>query len=340
MIEEREEQYIEEENDLLKILNIIRSHLILIIFTTFVITIATGVYLYFSPYIYEADSTIEISEEKNVSGPSDLLMNILGTPSTNLDTEIEIVKSRFVINRALNHVDMEHRIFGVKNFKKRELYKNSPFQFILKKGFGVKFKIKDIKNDRFLLIAKGRDKITREKFEIKGRYQFGDEIKTKYFDIIIKKKPVHELKYDEYRFYVLSRLDAIRDIQDRLSVGPPNKRANKINIIVISYKDNVPLRAKEITNAIAKAYLSQSLERKTLEASLTLDFIDKQLSNLTKNLKSSEEKLAMFKSSNQLVDIDTEAGVIINKISDLETQISELKIESSIINNILGLIKS
>ena len=56
-------------------------------------------------------------------------------------------------------------------------------------------------------------------------------------------------------------------------------------VLEISYEDTVALRAKEFVNALAKAYIQQSVRSKTEAAGLTLVFIEEQLVAINKNLQ-------------------------------------------------------
>jgi uncharacterized protein involved in exopolysaccharide biosynthesis len=100
------------------------------------------------------------------------------------------------------------------------------------------------------------------------------------------------------------------------------------------------LRAKEVANALAKAYIRQSIEKKTKEATRKLSFIDKQLEKITENLKGSAIKLEEFKRTSNTIDLSSKAESIIVRISDYETKLTEVTMQEEMLNSLYKQVKS
>ncbi len=313
------EKYDVDEISFQKLIEIPLKYKYSIIFLMLLTTAIAFVYIYFHPNIYKASTTIEIGvKEPGSANIQDLLSSAIGKESTNIQTEIEIVKSRFVANMALKHVDFVHHYYGIKNYKKQELYKESPFLIDIKKGYGIKFYIYPINKQKFRLVVKQLP----DGSSLDKEFRYNEAIKNRFFEITVKK--VAPTTFKKYLFVASNPKKIADKLRKRLTVKPITPKAA---IILIEFEDNVALRAKEYVNALAKAYLDQSIERKTKEATLKLQFIDKQLKEITKNLRSSEDKLSEFKKESNLISLSSKAQAVLQRVSQLETQLQQLLLQ-------------
>ena len=305
-------------------------HKILIISLTILMAILSLIYLYFQPNIYRATSTLEISGKK--AGPSinDLLATALTQPTQNIDTEIEVLKSHFVAKMALDKVDFTHHYYYVSNYKTAELYKDAPFKVELKKGYGVKFTISPKGDNRFILEAKKKGEEDFEK-----EFEFNQWIKGPYFEIKVTK--TGDFKYDKYIFQADEIKDVLRYLDENLNVKQVNPRAS---IILISFEDSVAQRAKEYVNSLAKAYIKQSIERKTKEATKRIKFIDDQLKEITKSLKSSEDKLANYKKKTNIINLSSKAKAVVERSSRLEADLTKISLEREVVQALYNQVKN
>jgi len=112
-------------------------------------------------------------------------------------------------------------------------------------------------------------------------------------------------------------------------------------ILKISFQDNIALRAEEIVNALSERYMQQELEEKTLEADNTLKFIDAQIEEINKDVEKSQGKLEKFRSKNTMtVDSTSQAMMTAQNMSDYESKLQALEIESNVLKNVQQYIKS
>jgi len=319
-----------------KLIEIPLQHKTLIIIFIILSTIVAYAYIYFHPNIYQATTTLEISVKKNASGVKDLLTSALSQESTNIDTEMEIIKSRFVAQKALEHVDFINHYYGVENYKKIELYKDTPLKVELKKGYGVEFNIYPLTKNTFKLEVKNlKNSKNQSNHSYYKELHYGEWIKNKYFEIKVNK--INKLNYTHY-IYKAYKINKIVDkLRKKLNVKPATPKAS---IVVISFEDNVAKRAKEYVNAIAKAYLEQSIARKTKEASLKLSFIDKQLKEISKNLKVSENKLSRYKEKTNTIDLSKKANILVEKVTKLETELQKVSLKRKVIELLYKQVKS
>ena len=252
-----------------KVFHILNRYKYSIVFTTLFFSAATYAYLYFKPDIYKTYATVEVG--KNSSSQDDVLSQF--SDSMSLDTEVDIIKSRFVMYTALKDIDFTHKYYAVKNYKEIELYKESPFSVELTKGFGLLFTIKPLSNQSsFELIAEGKEH--GETWKYNKIHKYADKISDAHFALTVRKNKAMELNESEYRFRVYTKLSSLLMAMQGIDIEHSDGYSN---VIKITNEDNVPLRAQEVVNALARAYLQQNIDKKTAEATKMLEFIDLQL---------------------------------------------------------------
>ena len=298
------------------------------------------VYAYFSQPVYETYSTIEVSNDK-------LDMNMMMTKglsedATLIDTQVEIIRSRNLIEQAASKVDYQTHYFTLSNYKENELYKDNPIEVSMldvknSHFYGTKFIVEVVDDKHFKLYTKTDGVISLIKKTVSeslgkrvksiaysGQHAFSEKIDTPDFSFVIKKKG--DLEDSKYTFYVLDKDNTISSISENLSVFPTAKNGSVIKMI---YQDNVSQRAKDFLDALVDIYLSQSVTKKSSQASQALTFVDQQLKEVSKKLQESAIKLENYKEENNLINIETESDVTLRQLSDYKAQLSDIKIQES-----------
>ncbi len=330
----------DQNKDFKRLLGIFGKNKLLTI-TIVALSILGGlVYAYFSQPVYETYSTIEVSNDK-------LDMNMmmskgLSEDATLIDTQVEIIRSRNLIEQAAAKVDYQTHYFTLSNYKENELYKDNPIEVSelnVKNPhfYGTKFILEVVDDNHFKLYTKTGGVISLIKktasealgkrvqsIAYSGQHAFSDKIETPDFSFVIKKKGT--LDNSKYTFYVLDKDNTISSISKNLSVFPTAKNGSVIKMI---YQDNVAQRAKDFLDALVDIYLNQSVTKKSSQASQALTFVDQQLKEVSKKLQESAIKLENYKEENNLINIETESDVTLRQLSDYKAQLSDIKIQES-----------
>jgi len=299
------------------------------------------VYTYFSQPVYETYSTIEVS---NAKLDMNMMMSREGLSEdvTLIDTQVEIIKSRNLIEQAANKVGYQTHYFAFSNYKENELYRDNPLEISELKVksanfYGTKFIIEVIDDNRYKLYTKTDGIVTMLKKTVassigkresavvySAQHTFSDRIDTPEFSLVIKKKG--DFEHSKYAFYVLDKDSTINTISRNLSVFPIAKNGSIIKMI---YQDNVAHRAKDVLDSLVDIYLSQSVTKKSSQASQALTFVDEQLKEVSKKLQESAIKLENYKEENNLINIETESDITLRQLSDYKAQLSDIKIQES-----------
>ncbi len=318
--------------------------LIVTITTLYAFTLA-----YFSPNIYQTQTMIKITPEDYSNNPSDFIAMAMGKEGSNIQDELVIFNTQDIALKALKNLNLGTRYYVTKYFKTHELYKDSPFivssEFIAPKAKGVLFHLIPINEKKFRLLIEPsfKTKIINTLYNYitpiheKNRplyynkiHQFGQRINAPWFTITVQK--THNLDDLKYSFTVSQNNDMSGLILGGVTTSANNEFGN---IITLNFQDNVPLRAKEILDAVVNTYIEENLKSKSEAAEKKLYFIDQQLNAIDEVLKDSSEKLQKYKASNIIVNLGNEAELATKKLSDIESQFYEINMQIDIMNNIL-----
>jgi capsular exopolysaccharide synthesis family protein len=325
-----------EELDLRRLIGTLYRHRWAILAFALAGLIASAVFAYFKPNIYSTSATVEVQVRNPWGwGRQDAVTSALtGGTVSNLDTELQIIRSRFVAAKALKKVDFSHRYYITKRFREIELYKASPIEVELTRGYGLPFRLYPLGKEKYRLVSEYT--LGGEKKSYDAVHRFGEEVHTSDFVLVVRRKPGAKFTENEYRFTVLNPKSLPAAVSAGVRATPVSKTAN---LISISYQDTVPLRTQELVNALADAYLEQNIERRTREAEKTLEFINSQLKTLAENLKVSAANLEAFQRRTKTIDVDKKVERLSEKLGEYESQLATLKLQEEILSSLVKKVK-
>ena len=325
----------EDEIDLKEVFRTISRYKFMIVTFVILFTLGAAVFAYFKPNVYQARSTVEISDSKKGGGQEDILAMAMDGGSANVDTEIEIVKSVAMTQKALENVDLAHRYYTTRRWKEVELYTSAPFRVGMLSGYETSFTLKPIDKRRYRLIVEEAKDENKTVWNYNKIHFYDQEVVTKRFHLNVLK--TGEMSDESYRFTVIDPKKLAREVQKNVSVSQVSKKAS---VIAISYTDNVALRAEEFTNALADAYVRKNIETKNREAELKLQFIDKQLKRISENLKASAVQLEEFKTSSNTLDIGHKAASLLQQMNTYQTQLTQMSIRQEMLDTLYEQVKT
>ena len=118
------------------------------------------------------------------------------------------------------------------------------------------------------------------------------------------------------------RLKAMRSLGEQLKISEQGKQSR---VLKLALEGSNPRQLTQILNEIANTYLRQNVERKSAEAGVTLQFLEKQLPVLKEQLDSAEAGLNNYRLQEGSVDLPKETQVILEQVVRIEAQLSKLK---------------
>jgi len=115
----------------------------------------------------------------------------------------------------------------------------------------------------------------------------------------------------------------IRDVAAELHVAETSPQSNAIRV---KLDDPDPVFASRLVNAIADAYVSMNVRRRSEEAARSLKFLDEQLPQLRAQLDRAEAAFNEFRMTAGTIDIDGQVSELLQRVSELERQRMELEL--------------
>lgn len=289
-------------------------------------------YLKLTTPVFSIQSSVLIKDAKKApSGGGDFGvlqdLSVLGGMGTNsIDNEIEIFKSKKLMQEVVKQLRLQTSVFTKYGLKQKELYKNtSPItiEVVNEKPFTKEPK-------KPILIKIFGDNITLSSDELtEVKTKFNKVINLPYANILILKNPqFNKIEAGEigdlYMSY--STVDGTVDnLQKILNVALVNKDATVIGLS-LNYA-NIS-KAKDIINKLVDAYNNDAISDKNSESKKTKDFIDDRINIISNELGQVENEKEKFKSNNQITDLGTEAKI--NLEVSAEARAKQIDLESQL----------
>lgn len=316
---------------------IVDSRWLIAIITAVAVTIG-GAYAFLASPIYESNLLIQVedstSSAKSFLGDASSLFDVK-TPAT---AEMEIIRSRMVIGRAVDdtllYISAGPRYLPlVGGWLARNAKALSEPGFL---GFGgwvtgnEKIKVSsfevpaEMEGTRFRLIARadGQFELSHPDMEQSLRGSVGKALTTSLGSGTLNLN-ITELEGKpgaEFELVRRSRLKTIERLQQNLKLAEKGRQSG---VIDATLQDGDRKKLTLILNEIGQQYVRQNVERKAAEAQKTLAFLDVQLPQFKKQLDQSEEAYNQYRNQKGTVSLDDEAKLILTRSVDLQSKLME-----------------
>jgi capsular exopolysaccharide synthesis family protein len=332
-------QYIDDDEsiDLKKIITHYASKWPWMLGSVIIIFAIAWFYLRSTPPNYESTASVLVLDDKSggLAGEMDVFsdLGITGNKS-NLFNEIEVLKSRSLLEEVVKDLDLNITITQERNVLNAEIcfYNTSPLQIIPAEG---KESLYD-KSGQFELIAHSDNefKLTeiyknKQGDEIEntiGSHQFGKPVDTWAGKITFEKTQAWEnSQIDETFIISLSNLDAkVNALQNNLQVETINKDASVLRLKIIGTNKH---RNNDILNNLIRQHEQRAITEKNQITKNTSEFIAERMKVIESELSDVEEESETFKTKNELVDVTSDAMMYMSKESEIEKALLETSIQ-------------
>ena len=333
---------LQEENDFKKITELISRNYKLFIFG---IIIALGLaYLInrFSIPVYKISASVLIKEDTKQSGgrdANDYLNSSLLRINQNFQNELWVLQSSPVIEQTLKNLDLSVTYYRKKGFRYLDSYKNAPFHVVYQQNhvqpINVRFYITFMNKEYFEVRAESgktsfynfeSDEIAyqKENLSFSKRGKIGELIETSDLAFSIENSNTKSDLENKPSIYGFEFSD-IPSLVTRYKNDFKFLSADKLSTIVeISLKNESLNKGIDLINELMYVSSIQNLDRKNHLASITIDYIEKQLNEISDSLNQTEDNLQKFRSSNQLLNVTEQANGISTQYINLQNQLAEL----------------
>lgn len=344
---------LQEDNDLKRAVELILRNYKLFIFGL-VVTFGLAIFAnYFSIPVYQISSSILIKEDENQSrsNMNDFLNSSLFGKNQNFQNELWVLKSIPVIAQTVSNLDLTVSYYKKYMFQNVDAYKDVPFkvlysknhiqplnivfQITFLKGGGIKLKT-DSQKVNFYNFSTNEYKYEKEDWSFDGFGKVGKLIETPDFAFIIQldsTKVISDKEASLYSFKFRDNNSITNSYKSSFDFNIVDKKATVIEINLFSESINKGL---DLVNELMNVYSMQNLERKNHIALKTIDYIEKQLSEISDSLNMTEDNLQRFRSSNQLLDVTQQSSGISAQYMNLQNQKAELVVKKRYYDYVAG----
>lgn len=322
---------------------IIKGFPILAIILIIAIFIARQVVNYSVP-VYQTDAAIKI-DNRDYGVGSFFLFNEEGGPKQSLSsaflTEVELLKTRSIKEETFKKLDFFASYYKVGSYTTKEVYYKSPFKINFEvfneDAYDKKYNLEYIDNGTFNIINNIDNSVNQVKFDIP--YQNKD------FKItLLKNKPFWaetnpDINQGDIFAFELHSLESLVNAVNstNLFIKPVDK---DITIIKVYYKHEVPEKASLFCNTLLETYIEQAKSLKNNQTSSTIDFIDREISEIGTKLKDAEGKLTIYKQSENLVNMNQETDATLKELTALDLRLVDFELQAVELNNIFDYLLS
>lgn len=291
------------------------------------VCIASGIAwikLRYATPIYSVAGKILVKQDNPYSKSGEKFGNIFELPSdnSNLNNEIEIIKSRAIASRVARKLGLQLQFSNKGQVRVSEAYdKDLPFSCNIEKVYdsssSISIEIKLVSNNTFKLNEGGQE------------YNFGQLIK--YSGLEFRIFPSRSLNIGpEGAIYILNWLP-IENVAATLSNSLNVSQQEGSSILNLSFVTPNKKKGIDIVNAYMSEYQQSSLEENKLVAYTTLEFIDDQLDTLQRELGGVERNLQSYREENKIFNPELQASQNFADLSETQKKLSEQGVKVKVI---------
>jgi tyrosine-protein kinase Etk/Wzc len=270
------------------------------------------IYLRYTTKIYSVRSSLMIKNETQ-SGAKDRFDDLLGGESkSNIQSEIEVLKSRPLMERVINSLNLNTSYFAVGKFKSPNVYKSVPFEL-------KALKIADSSRTFAMKISfVNGGKEFRVNGEVEHTFKFGDyfENRNGIFRLVQKRRTSVGKEYNVIwfpTFNIANNYSAALTIREKI-VGT--------GILNITMENENSFLGADIINQLMKEYQLASKDEKNKTAQQTLDFIDTSLKKVTFERDSVSKDLLDYRQKHNIIDYEAQSQNYFDNLLEADKEIN------------------
>ncbi|MEG1737746.1 MAG: polysaccharide biosynthesis tyrosine autokinase [Odoribacter sp.] len=321
----------EEENggiDLMALVNILLGKWYWFVISAILCVGIAAVKIYFSPKIFYKQTTILIKDPKSNSQSATFadIAGMSGLASNNTENEMIILRSRFLMEEAVEQLGAHITYFQEQHLRKVELYESTPFRVVAPEGttlMPASFQITVQDHARFRYTSADTSFVAP--FNTGIQFPFGYAIvssRPQWLGYYIN-KPVD--------VFIGSVRGTAAGYLGGLSIMPVSKGTNVLNL---GMRSSRPGKAADILNKLVEVYNTAAINDKNFILDNSARFISDRLDIVRRELGEVDGRIESYKRSTLSSNASSEGSMYINSASSLEEKRSANELQISLLNSL------
>jgi capsular exopolysaccharide synthesis family protein len=298
------------------------------------VALAIGYYTaYKKQDVYQSVTEILISGNTESNSNLSSYQGLAGYEAyATISNQKRVLQSYDLLAEVVNKLNWEYSIYQEGRLRTVELYPSAPFEILHfeRKNTIVspQFKVKYSDATTQLMVFSGGEEVVFE-YPPNALY-FNNEL------VSIKlKSSSNNLRGD---YYIVKRGEKLNVSQLRRSIVLSDFEYT--SFIKISYNDFNATRAKDVLDTLVASYIDYNVRAKYLLNDKTLDFIDKQINEVTRYISQGEFDLESYKAKESIIDLNSEEQRYLNKMVDYDEKIRSWNLQINTLEELMVFLKA
>ncbi|MBL7738951.1 MAG: polysaccharide biosynthesis tyrosine autokinase [Chitinophagaceae bacterium] len=280
-------------------------------------------YLRITPKQYEAGASIMIKDESKGAIDQEMMTELDKLTGKKLiENEVEVLKSKTLMEDVVNSLHLYASFFEAGKVSEKPAYHTSPvsIEFVHPETLREREKVEFFFSENDSQVVIGPKK-----------YPMNQVVETEFGQLKFVPNKNYSYRAEGQLFFSLMKPGA--------AAGSYGSRLKVIGsrtstVIALSQRDEVPARAEEVLNELIVAYNKATINDKTRMALNTLNFVDKRLAVVEKELQEIEQRAQTYKSSREAVDIGKQGEMYLKNVGDIDQKMGEVNIQLSVLDEV------
>ena len=297
-------------------------------------------YTRYTKPMYSVSSSLLIPEESKGFDMKQLFDVGMEQNYTNINNQIEILKSSFTVKKTLLELNWRTSWFMKNTFIWTGIYQHEPFDVQEAQNFinpaGIKIFISTSGDNRYTVSAEGKFKVkgVEKNVSFTENAEFGKPFRNDFFNFtLLKRINNFESTEGEYYFEFNDLNQKTRSYQRRINATLKDEYSD---ILVCSISGEEITKECDFLNKLVEVYIDQKMELQNEAQRRSLDFINTQLSGISDSLNIAGDKFTEFRSRNEIIDLGTEGTLVMNNLKEIETERAKSQVQLDYFRNVLS----
>ncbi|HEX2533746.1 MAG TPA: polysaccharide biosynthesis tyrosine autokinase [Chitinophagaceae bacterium] len=275
--------------------------------------VVAWLYLRYTAPMFSATGSMVIRDEKTSGGQGDRLDELIMADGTkNIQNEIEVLRSRPLMQRVVQALGLNLTYTAKGNIKDQNVYRAAPFYLEI-------FELAD--SNAFSLHFNVEGSVIRMVNETQP-IRFGQVFKNEHGVFRFNRIP-HLSVGPEYEVQWHPTEAVAARLVSRLTVAPKQGTG----ILVLSLESANPYFSADVINQLIREYQKATVEEKNENTRQALAFIDDRLGKVSREVDSITGRLLAYQQVNNLIDFDAQTSSYLTRVEEVDRQINEQRMQ-------------
>ncbi len=311
-----------------------------ILFVTLLFALGGIVYVLLATPIYQGDALVQVEKTGGPGNSQEEAAALLGKEGPSSAAQMEILQSRLILGRAVYQVNLDTVVKPVTP----PVLGDALIRYAIPRPAFAQGRPEIWANEEIRVesLSVGPEAIGQPlTFEVldEGRYRLlneeGQPLGTGIVGEMLQiQSPWIELEVGDIQappgaqFIVMkrSRQAAIGSLKSRFTVA---QKGTDTGVLELTLTGPDPAEINTTLDAITEVYLAQNIARQAAEAEQSLAFLEKQMPKVRDQLKEAEDRLNLYRSEQDSVNLTLETQNMLTGMVDVEARLNELQMQES-----------